>query len=254
MYHHRERNSWVQQVRLIFLKHSCQSVLNYPRDQCATSIHQSRKIEISLHSLCHASFPLNHTERNGNIAQFLEQHFAFMLWYLPQPILLAFSFLTKEGAKYFVRKKSCVLKTYEKKTDFYSLASLCWITPEGPCFKFFKQPGHWWFWFCSEKPSADSWLHAGGRGVTAKLSRCYRVYRVQWSPLLICSNMLRSLGRTLSLKYNSDDTSEITLPVDAEAIQLVHNWITECTVKVNKRLTAFSSAFWLGKITGRISL
>lgn len=118
MYHHRERNSWMQQVRLIFLKHSCQSVLNYPRDQCATSIHQSRKTEISLHGLCHASFPLNHTERNGNIAQFLEQHFAFMLWYLPQPILLAFSFLTKEGAKYFVRKKSCVLKTYEKRLIF----------------------------------------------------------------------------------------------------------------------------------------
>lgn len=115
MHHHTERNSWIQQVRLIFLKHFCQSILNYPRDQSATSIHQSQKIKISLCSLCHASFPLNHTESNGSIAQCLEQHFAFLLWYLPQRIRLAFSFLIEEGAKYFARKKSCVLKTYRKK-------------------------------------------------------------------------------------------------------------------------------------------
>lgn len=63
----------------------------------------------------------------------------------------------------------------------------------------------------------------GVGSVTAQLSRCYIASRIYWSPLIIYSNMSSSLERTVPLKYNSNDTFEITLPVGAEVMKLMRD-------------------------------
>lgn len=118
-------------------------------------------------SLCHASFPLIHTEHNGNLARCLEQqHFAFMLWYLPQLFPLAFfPFIrrSRKATNILFESRLLSLKLTRKRPTFVHWpAREQWATPEGPCFEFFKHTAHWWLLFGSEKPSCSSSLHTVG--------------------------------------------------------------------------------------------
>lgn len=184
------------------------------------------------YSLCHASFPLNHTERNGNIAQCLEQqHFVFVLWYLPQPFLLAcFSSQEVVGRQQiFCKEVGRCPSNLQGKDRLLVIGQLVSGEPHQKVMALSSSStlGFAGFDLALRKRVLAHHHMQGVGSVTAQLCRCHIASRIYWSPLIIYSNMSSFLERTVPLKYNSNDTFEITLPVGAEAMKFMRDWMTE---------------------------